>query len=664
MQIGLPAHFEFLIGSYFESLSEKADYNALREEGERCKSNPFAKVAIGRQLVKLMPKSDIGYFFIYDGLLLLHMQKSGLECLLHAFSSGVKTKYICRRILKAYRDQSLYSSADVFVKKNSAYFDDFYDECISIVIEMKLSRYRMDLDASEMAFVVSSQKLSSLYARAYNNKKSFVAYLNSESECLDQCEKYVAVSNHVGISGLVTCMSFNFDCSREFLEQVVAGRYNSVRNPEMLDVRRSAFKKYPESPILLASLVEHCINLHLNEEAYSLVASEAKSKIMYLSGELAAKKKIYSLWLKLSNVYDDNVCLLVSKQQAALFGLKNEYRVNLSIIRNSSHEINYISTEKALSLRVANLISGQIRSYSAIRNSSAMVAKHEEFLSTWDYSASIKPRMDLLSKIFTDSIVSSLPDKLRNKKALQAVLPKTIAFYDEMALTVKEEVTEPMLSAIPLASFSIEKESEFEKVCQSVGDKIKIGGRFNQAKMFYQIKRSFDLIDSSSFDIAVRCRTDMDLQIDQDVLLDCIKICGSDKSVVFVPYMHEVGYGDQYAIGSIEAVEKYCSAWEYVKSSSFRYKDYFEVGSKNGAENFLASHLMEMGLRVMIAPMISRDLVADRKACEVIDARLSLAEEMSALPKSTVGTLSKFKQELEKFSSSNFPSKELAAQKC
>lgn len=660
MQIGLPAHFEFLIGSYFENLSEKVDYNALREEGERCKNNPFARVAIGRQLVKLMPKSDIGYFYIYDGFLLLHMQKSALDCLLHAFSSGVKTKYICRRILKAYRDQSLYVSAELFVKKNSMYFDDFYDECVSIVIGMRLARYRLDLDSSEMAFVASSQKLSSLYSRAYQSKTSLAVYLNSESECLEQCENYVAVSNHVGISALVVCMSFNYDCSREFLERVVAGKYNSVRNPEMLDVRRAAFKKYPESPILLASLVEHCINLHLNEEAYLIVASEAKSKIMYLSGEIAAKKKIYSLWLKLSNVYDDNTCLLISKQQAAIFGLENEHKVNLSIVRNESYEIDYISTEQALSLRVASLISGQIRSYSAILNSAAMVAQHKEYLSTWDYSAPIKPRMDLLSKIFTDSIVSSLPDKLKNKKALQAVLPKTIAFYDEMALSVKEEVTGQMLSAIPLASFSIEKESEFQKVCLSVGDKIKIGGRFNQAKMFYQIKRSFDLIDSSSFDIAVRCRTDMDLQIDPNVLLDCIRVCGSDKSVVFVPYMHEVGYGDQYAIGSIEAIEKYCSAWEYVKNSSFRYKDYFEAGSRNGAENFLASHLMEMGLRVMIVPMISRDLVADKKACEVIDARLSLAEDVSALPKSTVGTLSKFKQELERFSSGNFTSKEFA----
>lgn len=657
MQIGLPAHFEFLVGSYFESFSEKVDYKTLREEGERCKNNPFAKVAIGRQLVKLVPKADVGYFLIYDGLLLLHMQKSALECLLHAFSSGIKTKYICRRIIKAYRDQSLYISAEAFIKKNSMYFDDFYDECISIVIEMKLSRYVLDLDSSEVSHVVSSKGLSSLYTQACQKKKSLISYVSSENECLEQCEQYVSISNHVGVSGLVVCMFFNYDCSREFLEKVVAGRYNSIRNPEMLDVRRAAFRKYPESPILLASLVEHCINLHLNEEAYYLVASEAKSKIMYLSGELAAKKKIYSLWLKLSNVYDDNSCLLITKQQAELLGLGNEYKVNLSIARNNSFVNSYISTEQALSLRVASLISGQIRSYSAILNSSAKVGQHKEFLSTWDYSASIKPRMDLLSKIFTDSIVSSLPEKLRNKKALQAVLPKTIAFYDEMALAVKEEVTGEMLSDIPLAYFSIEKESEFDKVCQSIGDKIKIGGRFNQAKMFYQIKKSFDLIDSSSFDIAVRCRTDMDLQIDPAVLLDCIRICASDKNVVFVPYMHEVGYGDQYAIGSIEAIEKYCSAWDYVQGASFRYKDYFEVGSKNGAENFLASHLMEMGLRVMIVPMISRDLVADRKACEVIDARPSLAEDISALPKSSVDALSKFKRELEKFSSSNFRSK-------
>ncbi|MFZ4825636.1 hypothetical protein CQW32_14625 [Pseudomonas putida] len=664
MHIGLPAHFEYLIGTYCEGLPEKADYKSLREEGERYDNNPFAKVAIGRRLIKLMPKSDIGYFFVYDGLLILNMSRSALECLLHAFSSGVRSKYMCRRILKEFRAQSLYASARDFVRRYSPYFEDFSDECFSIFIEMKLSRSIIDSEVSDMVFVASSQTLSSRLVSVNEKNLALGDYTRSESECFEQCERYISVSNHVGVSDLVVHMFFNHDCSREFLEGVVSGRYNSVRNPEMLDVRRSAFKKYPESIVLLTSLIEHCISLHLNEEAYFLVASEAKSKILYLSGVLAAKKKLYSLWLKLSNVYDDQPSLLISKQHAVQIGLENEYRVNLSIVSGRNNATEYVEVEKVGAIKVASLISGQIRGYSAVLSSCAKVGYHKEFLSTWNYSASIKPRMDLISKIFTDVMVSALPGKLRNKKALQVVLPKTIAFFDEMALSVKNEVSGSTLSKIPLERYSIESESDFDSVCQELGDKIKIGGRFNQAKMFFQIKRAFDLLGHSEFDVAVRCRTDMDLRIDPGVLRDCVRICASDKGVVFVPYMHEVGYGDQYAIGSIEAIEKYCSAWDYVKANGFRYRGYFEVGSKNGAENFLASHLMEMGLRVMIAPIISRDLVADRRACEVIDARKVFDEEIRSLPKSSVDALSGFKKEFEKFCALTFSESDRVEMAC
>jgi hypothetical protein len=134
--------------------------------------------------------------------------------------------------------------------------------------------------------------------------------------------------------------------------------------------------------------------------------------------------------------------------------------------------------------------------------------------------------------------------------------------------------------------------------------KISVNNNTNTLKMFYSIKKCFDLIEDE-YDFVIRCRFDLIIQ-EKFILKNIIDKLINDNYDIYIP-THIFNYGsmglnDQIAIGKFEKMKIYSNMYSNLnnvlnKSTLFR------------PENLLETYIMDNKINVMTEPRIDFKIV-------------------------------------------------------
>jgi hypothetical protein len=283
--------------------------------------------------------------------------------------------------------------------------------------------------------------------------------------------------------------------------------------------------------------------------------------------------------------------------------------------------------------RVALCLSGQIRgldeNYKNILNVKNSINDCDIFIDTWSKGRLTFPRFTRVQRYLGNDLWALLPDAVKMPDGFRKLFPGvTNIISNPLEININETY---LKTYFPDAEINIECEYLFEKMIDR-NDKLRHRGSFNQAKMFYKIYNSNELLKKSNkyseYDVVIRWRPDLDINIDD--LQSYIEDVSSDKNLIYTSYATAVGYGDQFAIGSKEAMDIYSSLWQRITDSgSFSYENVFDENSQIFAgEALLANHLIFNGLSVKVAKPRKNDFTTSL-AINMVDIEHALIKDLS-----------------------------------
>lgn len=283
--------------------------------------------------------------------------------------------------------------------------------------------------------------------------------------------------------------------------------------------------------------------------------------------------------------------------------------------------------------RVAICLSGQIRgleeNYKNILSVKDSIKNCDIFVDTWSKGRLTFPRFSRVQRYLGDSLWALLPDIAKMPDGFRRLFPEVTSIISK---PLELDVTEAYLRTyFPDAVVNIECESAFEEKIEECAG-LRHRGNFNQAKMFYKIHAANSLIKKSThcdnYDVVIRWRPDLDISIDD--LHSYIDDVSRDRNLIYTSYVSAVGYGDQFAIGSREAMDLYSSLWEKITDTGrLAYSNLFdEDATYFAAEALLANHLLLNGLNIKVAKP-KRSYFTTSLAINLIDIEDALMRDIS-----------------------------------
>lgn len=655
MEFSINNTYRKMVEGFEAEFSEFKSVDRLLSLSTEMKNNPFAKLALSRCFKNLRPSDERWVFMASDGYNLLDMRDEALSVLRRSHENGIKGNFLPRRVFNQYIHCFRFDEAVDFYRANEAHLSRFPDATVEAAkAAIKIFDKSRICDFIEV--ISKKPELTKQYAESCDYLRNHQAALKNERALITSVDALLS-SQKQAIAGrlIVAFARKNSGLSTDLAEKVLCGKSRFIRNHETLDLRRQVQRENPNNPKLLLALVEHTTFLGLIDEAYSLIRSHGLNAINACAVGDEIAPKLYNAFLRLSNVFEDRRTLYITESGAKSLGVTKAHgldSLNLAASeilegRSPSHHPktkvdNDILQSVIMAASIPNhkvgsvcsLISGQIRGISVLEKTlSIPVDGVQNYISTWDKAASTKPRLDLLSKMFPHQFINKLPAEYSTKPTLRKLLPTAIKTLEDEAPKAKVEAPQDWMRSNQLVEkFEIEAESTFESESAENPVSLKVSSRFNQAKMYYKINRAFKAFARpEAHSVIIRIRPDSGITFDASVLSSCIDACKKDKSIIFIPYLNEYGYGDQLAIGSYGAMSLYCSAWKYIKEHGFKYSERFEDVSAHGAEELMANHILAHGLKVRIIPIVSRNLSADNLGCEVVDIRRQVKEDVSKL---------------------------------
>lgn len=443
-------------------------------------------------------------------------------------------------------------------------------------------------------------------------------------------------------------------------------RYKNYSIRYFLYGRRVAYQENPEDSEILLALIECLCVYKLHDEAYSILKSCIVGHLIHSSSHVKIRQSLYYVFLKLEDTFEKSARRLpvissLMAKHSGLFecygfdvlglasrslwegrvgdynSLKRELSVDFGESKYSvSRVLGSVESEAArnniCNPAVATLISGQIRGLGAVsQNIKKFSAYGDVNISTWDLEGVMSTQLFDVSRIFGKASFDAVPTELAGKKEFSKYFPKTIDKIDKLAPGIKSVTTRESVAVhCDFELIDIESDSDFS--AGLIGsDQLMAKGNFNQAKMFYKIHRAFSLVKDMHYDVLIRRRSDLKIDINDSVLNYCLAECRKNNNVVFVPYHTVYGCSDQFAIGSYGAMKIYSMIWNYIQDKGFRYSELFNELSIHGAELLVANHLYAHGITVKLIPTLESGLSSARVASEVIDVSDELFADYEAL---------------------------------
>lgn len=283
--------------------------------------------------------------------------------------------------------------------------------------------------------------------------------------------------------------------------------------------------------------------------------------------------------------------------------------------------------------RVALCLSGQIRgldeNYKNILNIKNTIKNCDIFIDTWSKGRLTFPRFTRVQRYLGNDLWTLLPDAAKMPDGFRRLFPNVTKIISE---PLEIDINEKYLKEyFPDSQINIECESSFEKTIEK-NDRLRHRGNFNQVKMFYKIYNANELLKKSNYyhkyDAVIRWRPDLDINIDD--LQSYIDDVSSDKNLIYTSYVTAVGYGDQFSIGSKEAMDTYSSLWRRISDAGeFSYENVFDENAQLFAgEAILANHLIFNGLSVKVVKPRKNDFTTSL-AINMIDIEHALIKDIS-----------------------------------
>lgn len=295
----------------------------------------------------------------------------------------------------------------------------------------------------------------------------------------------------------------------------------------------------------------------------------------------------------------------------------------LSLLKNCNHEAIpqalRLSTPnrnktKTSAPKVAVCISGQFRSAQTniphILSHIVQPLNADVFVHTWDKAQCTPPRFRHIQRFIGNELTNSLPTYLRETPAFAARFPTTTR---KLLTPIETAVTPSWLERmIEFKKLVVETETEFLDR-NTVGPDLKFARTINQAKMFYKIqacdnlRRSYELETGIKYDAVIRIRPDLQIVIPEleSYVFDAV----NNSNRLYVHCADVKGTGDQFAIGSPEAMQAYASMWSFLEKHQ-RY-DYLPGFTNDPAETLVSHHVLAAGLETRIVPTTFFNLAAD-----------------------------------------------------
>lgn len=307
---------------------------------------------------------------------------------------------------------------------------------------------------------------------------------------------------------------------------------------------------------------------------------------------------------------------------------------SLQQIVNSNNQNDYSSIDP--SIKVAFCISGQIRDLRLTADSfyknfiTPLNAK--VFISTWD-KQSMQGNMNRMHRLIGKDLTGTLPVGMWIPHEFLQKLPLT---FKKLTHRIVERVSrDNLLSIFPSAIIQIDDETRFTENMEKNYSELKYRGNFNQAKMFYKNYQCYQLMDgyskltNESFDVVVRCRPDLDIKIPN--IQELVENVYNNPSLIYVSYICDFGIGDQFAIGSRNAMYLYTQVWDKIlEKRSFLYDQTLNPDSKQGREILLGAHLILAGIDIKFIHPFHNALVTPL-AINITNIQKELEEDMSNL---------------------------------
>lgn len=666
MEFSINNTYRKMVEAFEAEFSEFTSVDRLLKISVEMKNNPFAKLALSRCFKSLMPADERWVFMASDGYNLLDMKAEALSVLRRSHEAGIKGNFLPRRVFNQYVQCFRFEEAIDFYRSNEEHLSRFPE----VTVEAARAAIRI-FDKRHIAgfieVISTTPELARQYVESCEYLRSHKDAFKSERSLISSVDSLLSLHKHAIAGRLIVAFAReNGNFSKELAQRVLCGKSRFIRSHEVLDLRRQAQRENPNNPKLLISVVEHTTFLGLIDEAYFLVKSNGLNAINSCTAGDDAAQKLYNAFLRLSNVFEDRRTPYITESGAKSLGVMKVHGLdclNLAASeilegRSTSHnhktKVDSSILESVITAAsipndkvgsVCSLISGQIRGISVLEKTlSIPVDGVQNYISTWDKAASTKPRLDLLSKMFPHQFINKLPAEYSTKPTLRKLLPTAIKTLEDEAPKAKVEAPQDWMRSNQLVEkFEVERESIFESESEENPVSLKVSSRFNQAKMYYKINHAFKAFARpEAHSVIIRIRPDSGITFDASVLSSCIEACKKDKSIIFIPYLNEYGYGDQLAIGSYGAMSLYCSAWKYIKEYGFKYSEKFEDVAAHGAEELMANHILAHGLKVRIIPIVSRNLSAENLGCEVVDVRQQVKDDISKLGSEQAGLIGEF----------------------
>ena len=251
-------------------------------------------------------------------------------------------------------------------------------------------------------------------------------------------------------------------------------------------------------------------------------------------------------------------------------------------------------------IKVALCVSGQLRGSknSIVENINRIQKKLEAdvYVSTWDEQVLSPPKFNRVHRFFGSELTELLPRNLRNHDEFIRKFPSVIRKIGALE-SAKVDVTWYSKEVRRVKKFHVESSDDFLR-SSGVFDGLKLRGTFNQAKMFYKMHAAHSMLDGE-YDVVVRMRPDMGINIEN--ISDWVRLAFLEKNQLIVSYLTGDGFGDQFAIGSLNAMNIYSGIWSNVaRVGRFRYKNFFDKSCDNAAEQLVAANIIENGMRLHV----------------------------------------------------------------
>lgn len=282
---------------------------------------------------------------------------------------------------------------------------------------------------------------------------------------------------------------------------------------------------------------------------------------------------------------------------------------------------------------VAICLSGQIRgleeNYKNILRIKDSIKNCDIFIDTWSKGRLTPPRFNRVARFLGDDLFSYLPEVAKIPSEFIQLFPETA---NKITQPVEVEINNSYLNKyFPNALVNVEDESIFEKLMEEKYRGMRCQGTFNQAKMFYKIHHANELVKNSAkyndYDIVIRCRPDLNIVIDD--LNSYIEEITQDRNLIYTSYINAVGYGDQFAIGSKDAMDIYSSLWtKALAVNRLSYSNLFDEKANLAGEALLANHLIFNGVSVKLLKP-KRYRFENPLAINVVDIEDALIRDIS-----------------------------------